>query len=55
MKETVEKHFSKVINEIEAGLPTVQSEEVKEEDDNEFFLKGTHWTCIFCTYVNEMT
>ena len=35
MRDTVERHFSKVINEIEAGLPSVSFEEVKVEDDED--------------------
>ena len=55
MKDTVEKHFTLVIREIEAGLPQVVEEEVKDEDDEEdFFVKGSHWTCINCTMVNQM-
>jgi len=56
LRDTVERHFSKVINEIEAGLPIVCVEEVKEEDDEEsdFFTKAKNWTCINCTMVNQM-
>ena len=56
LRDTVERHFSKVINEIEAGLPIVCVEEVEEEDDEDedFFTKAKNWTCINCTRVNEM-
>lgn len=54
MRDTVERHFSKIINEIEAGLPSVSYEEVKKEDDEDqdFFTKGKTWTCINCTMIN---
>ena len=56
LKDNVERHFSKVINEIEAGLPSVSFEDIKEEDDedSDFFTKAKTWTCINCTMVNQM-
>jgi hypothetical protein len=56
LKDTVERHFSKVINEIEAGLPSVSFEEVKEDDDEDtdFFIKAKNWTCVNCTMVNPI-
>lgn len=37
LRETVEHHFSKVINQIEAGLPDIKDdEECKGEDDDVF-------------------
>jgi len=53
----VERHFSKVINEIEAGLPSVSFEDIKEEEDDEYYdiiTKAKSWTCINCTMVNEI-
>ena len=55
MKDTVERHFSKVINEIEAGLPSVSFEDIKDDDeDSDIFIKAKTWTCINCTMVNQM-
>lgn len=51
MRDTVERHFSKVINQIEAGLPEVPEEETKEDDDLNSFKEST-WTCPTCTNVN---
>ena len=36
LRSTLESHFSKVINSIEAGLPEVQEEEGKIEEDDVF-------------------
>ena len=55
LKDALEKHFTKVINEIEAGLPSVQVEETKEgEDEEDDVFKATSWTCITCTSLNNM-
>ena len=54
LKDSVERHFSKVINEIEAGIPSVVGEECKEDDEDDTFNKATTWTCIVCTVVNQM-
>ncbi len=56
LKETLERHFGTVISEIEAGLPCVEVEESKEDDDeDDTFSKATTWTCIICTTANPMT
>ncbi len=56
LKETLERHFSTVIGEIEAGLPSVQVEESKDCDDDEedTFNKAKTWTCIMCTTPNPI-
>lgn len=56
MKDTLERHFGTVISEIEAGLPSVEVEESKGDDDDEddTFTKATTWTCIICTTQNAM-
>jgi hypothetical protein len=47
-----------VINEIEAGLPSVKVEESKgggdDDDEDDTFTKATSWTCITCTTQNQM-
>ena len=56
LKDTLERHFGTVISEIEAGLPSVEVEESKNEEDDEedSFNKATTWTCIICTTANPM-
>jgi hypothetical protein len=57
MKEILERHFSKVIGEIEAGLPSVQVEESKDcddDDEEDTFNKAKTWTCIMCTTPNPI-
>jgi hypothetical protein len=54
----LDRHFNKVINEIEAGLPSVKVEESKgggdDDDEDDTFTKATSWTCITCTTQNQM-
>ena len=52
LKDSVEQHFSKVINQIEAGLPEVADEESKEGDEDDVFVGATTWTCLTCTAIN---
>lgn len=56
LKSVVETHFSKVINQIEAGLPDIKD----DIDDNTIteadrFSKATTWTCPTCTNLNQMS
>jgi len=53
LRSTLEGHFSRVINQIEAGLPDVKEEEGIKEDD--VFSSSPTWTCPTCTVVNQMT
>ena len=50
----MERHFSKVINQIEAGLPDVDDEECKEDDETDRYHSATTWTCPTCTNINQM-
>lgn len=54
LRDAVERHFSKVINQIEAGLPDVTDEEEKTEDDVDKYNAATTWTCPTCTNINQM-
>lgn len=54
LRESVERFFSKIINQIEAGLPEVPDEESKENGDD-FGFDGNNWTCPTCTNVNANT
>jgi len=51
MRDTVERHFSKTINQIEAGLPEVADEESKAGDVLSLDDVET-WTCPTCTTIN---
>ena len=46
LREAVERHFAKVIQDIENGLPEVKDEETKE-DEYSMLLKED-WTCPTC-------
>lgn len=50
LKDVVEKHFSRVINQIEAGLPEVQEDDVADSMMEN--LEGIQWTCPTCTNLN---
>lgn len=50
LKDSVEKHFSKVINQMEAGLPDVPDDEIVGED---WIEGGDTWTCPTCINVNK--
>jgi hypothetical protein len=50
LRDAVERHFSKVINQIEAGLPEVANEEKNDEDVD--MMEATSWTCPTCTNTN---
>lgn len=52
LRSTLEGHFSKVINQIEAGLPEIREAENVQEDD--VFNSAPTWTCPTCTVVNAM-
>ena len=54
LRDAVERHFSKVINQIEAGLPDVPDEEEKVDDDVDRYNSATTWTCPTCTNINLM-
>ena len=49
LRDAVERHFSKVINQIEAGLPDVEDEENMGDID---IVEGDTWTCPTCTNTN---
>jgi hypothetical protein len=50
LKDTVEKHFSKVISQIEAGLPDVID---NDENDHDIFIPTlANWLCPTCTTEN---
>ncbi len=51
MRDTVEGHFGKVINQIEAGLPEVADEEEDGEEHSFSFVDNskTDWLCPTCT------
>jgi hypothetical protein len=51
----VERHFSKVINQIEAGLPDVTDEEEKTDEEVDRFNSAATWTCPTCTNINQNT
>ena len=56
LKDAVEKHFSRTIIQIEAGLPDIQDEADFCRDL--FSLKHTDdktWTCPTCTNINQIT
>lgn len=52
----VEGHFSKNINQIEAGLPDIMDDDERLDGTSELdkFNKATTWTCPTCTNVNPM-
>jgi len=52
LRSTVETHFSKVINQIEAGLPDIQDEDDKLDKEMDIFDKAPTWTCPTCTNLN---
>lgn len=55
LRDAVERHFSKVINQIEAGLPEVHDEESSDnQEEIDRFNSATTWTCPTCTNINEM-
>jgi hypothetical protein len=41
----VQRHFAKVIQDIENGLPEVKDEEMKMEDE---FVEPSEWLCPVC-------
>ena len=51
LREAVERHFSKVINQIEAGLPEVEQDEDNCEDVD--MVQTDTWTCPTCTNINN--
>lgn len=53
LRSTLEGHFSRVINQIEAGLPEVKDEGGVPEDD--VFSNAPTWTCPTCTVVNQIS
>lgn len=48
LKDTVEKHFSKILGDLEAGMPDVPA----GDEDEDIDLGGTNWTCPTCTNEN---
>ena len=54
MKQTLERHFSAIINDIEEDFPSVQVEDCKEEEeyDDFAFINTTNWTCFICRSKN---
>lgn len=54
LKEAVERHFSKVMLQIEAGLPDVIEH---EQDKDDLIMAGSDdtWTCSTCMTVNTKT
>ena len=46
LREAVETHFRRVIQDIENGLPAVKDEELKE--DEYAILMKQDWTCPTC-------
>ena len=56
LKSVVETHFSKVINQIEAGLPEIMDDsEIKMVGELDKFNKAQTWTCPTCTNLNQMS
>jgi hypothetical protein len=53
LREAVERHFSKVISQIEAGLPDVIEHEADKDDV--FQANSTTWICPTCTTTNLNT
>ena len=50
LREAVERHFSKVIIQIESDLPDVIEHERNKDDLHQ--VNTTTWTCPTCTTVN---
>jgi hypothetical protein len=55
LKSVVETHFSKVINQIEAGLPEIMDDHEIKTAEIDRYNKATIWTCPTCTNVNQMS
>ena len=51
LRDAVERHFSKVINQIEAGLPEVVNDDKNMEDID--MIEAATWTCPTCTNTNS--
>lgn len=51
LRSTLGEHFSRVIIQIEAGLPDVKDE--KGENESDLVFTDTSWTCPTCTVVNQ--
>jgi len=54
LQEAVSKHFAKILNSIEAGLPEVKDEEnfCRELVSAEYEKAMQSWTCPICTTSN---
>ena len=55
LRQDVESHFGKVVNEIYAGHSSFEvGESINNDEEEEIFIKSTTWTCILCTSINDL-